>query len=133
MENSITTQTHVIFPEMLYDRGVLFDGNLLKWMDEVAYIAITRLLHMHKVTVAVEKVKFLKPILHGHIFEITSRVQHVGNVKAEMRVEAFCSHSLHSGRIKCAEATFYFTALNDAGKPIRINGMVANGKVAQEA
>ena len=125
MDNSITTQTHVIFPEMLNDRGVLFGGNLLKWMDEVAYIATTRLLHLHMVTVSVEKVKFMKPILHGHIVEITGRVSHVGNVKAEIIVEAFCLNPLQSGKIKCAEGTFYFTALNEAGKPVRINRLVA--------
>ena len=125
MEDSITTQTHVIFPEMLNDRGVLFGGNLLKWMDEVAYIATTRLLHMHMVTVSVEKVKFMKPILHGDIVEIIGRVSHVGNVKAEIIVEAYCSHALQQGKTKCAEGIFYFTALNESGKPVRITRLVA--------
>ena len=122
MKNSITTQTHIIFPEMLNDRGVLFGGNLLKWMDEVAYIATSRHFHMQMVTVAVERVRFLKPILHGHIVEITGYVSQVGNVKAEIKVEAFSSHPLKNERNKCAEGTFYFTALSESGKPKRISG-----------
>ena len=124
MENSITTQTHIIFPEMLNDRGTLFGGNLLKWMDEVAYMATSRLFHRQMVTVSVEKVRFIKPILHGHIVEITGYVSHIGNVKAEIKIEAFSSHPLQIEKTKCAEGTFYFSALNETGKPIRINGLV---------
>ncbi len=57
---------------------------------------------MKMVSASFENVRFLEPIHHGHIAKITGRVSHAGNVKAEIIVEAFCSHPIQSGKAKCA-------------------------------
>ncbi|MDY0102412.1 MAG: acyl-CoA thioesterase [Lentimicrobium sp.] len=120
MENATTVQTRIILPELLNDRGTLFGGNLLKWMDEVAYVTATRFLHQHMVTVSVEHVKFLKPILSGNIIEIIGRMVNVGSVKVQVNVEVWISENKSDKNKKCAEGIFYFSMLNEEGKPVRI-------------
>ncbi len=39
---SITRQFKAVFPCMLNDNKTVFGGEVLKWMDEVAYITATR-------------------------------------------------------------------------------------------
>ena len=120
MEKATTVQTRIILPELLNDRGTLFGGNLLKWMDEVAYITATRFLHEHMVTVLVEHVKFQKPILPGNIIEIVGPMVNVGCVKVQVNVEVWLSGNKSGDHAKCAEGIFFFSVLNEEGKPVRI-------------
>ncbi len=121
MEKATTVQTRIILPEFLNDRGTLFGGNLLKWMDEVAYVTATRFLHQHMVTVSVEHVKFLKPILPGNIIELVGRIVNVGCVKVQVNVEVWISESKSDKNEKCAGGVFFFSVLNEKGKPVRIS------------
>lgn len=120
MEKATTVQTRIILPEFLNDRGTLFGGNLLKWMDEVAYVTATRFLHQHMVTVSVENVEFLKPILPGNIIEIVGRLVNVGCVKVQVDVEVWLSENNSVENNICAKGIFFFSALNEEGKPVRI-------------
>lgn len=64
----------IVLPEYLNDQGFLFGGNLLKWVDEYAYItAILEFPGNRFVTISLDEVNFKHPVLPGEIlcFDIT--------------------------------------------------------------
>lgn len=117
IKNVETRQCRMVLPGSLNDNGILFGGNTLKWMDEIAYITAQRFSRMKVVTIAVEKVRFHKAIFPGSMIEITGKVSKAGKVKIEILVEIVCENLRESKREKVAEACFIFAAIDLNFKP----------------
>ncbi len=116
-----TKQYRAIFPGTLNDHDTLFGGIAMQWMDEVAYITALRFLRHKIVTVSTDNFKFIKPVKSGEIVEITGNICNVSQLKTGIKVEVF-SEDMYSGkREKAIEAVFYFAAVDDNNRPIRIN------------
>jgi acyl-CoA hydrolase len=122
-----THQFRIVFGSSLNDRGKLFGGEALKWMDEVAYISALRYTRMKVVTVSVDKIKFLQPIMLGSIIEIIGTIHKIGNVKIEILVQIFVEASDSYERAKAVEAIFTFAATDENNKPIILN----NNRIAK--
>lgn len=82
-------ETHkLVMPEHLNHFGFLFGGNLLKWTDEIAYIAVTLdYPGCNFVTVGMDKIEFRKSIRQGTILCFDSRRSRTGNTSVEYVVD----------------------------------------------
>lgn len=117
IQNAETKQTRVIFPSTLNTQDSLFGGNIMKWMDEVAYITAVRYERDKMVTVSVDKIKFHKSVCCGSIIEIVGKIVSVKTVKLEVLVEVYVE-GIHSDiKEKVAQSLFTFAAVNDENKP----------------
>jgi len=121
INQSITRQFKVIFPNTLNVNETLFGGTAMQWMDEVAYITATRFTRQKMVTVSTDKINFRKPIPFGTIAEIVGRVCNVGNVKLIVQVEIFVEQMYRNEREKVIEGKFTFVAINDKHQPVKLN------------
>ena len=74
IQSAETKQTRLIFPSTLNTQDSLFGGNVMKWMDEVAYITAVRYEREKMVTVSVDKIKFQKSVCCGSIIEVVLRI-----------------------------------------------------------
>lgn len=111
----------IVLPEYLNDQGFLFGGNLLKWVDEYAYITAS-LEHPGNrlVTIALDEVNFHHPVLPGEIlcFEVTlvrkgtSSVQYLVEVRGEKMAG-------HSSPLFATNITF--VNVGEQGKPKPLN------------
>ena len=120
MEGNTTIMTRLVMPGMLNDQGILFGGNMLKWMDEAAYIAAKRFVSMRLVTVSVEKVKFHRPLYQGDILELCCYVKRSGNVLLEVEVKVCCECSKAAEKMLSGEGIFKFAAVDECNRPVRI-------------
>lgn len=64
----MTKMSRAIMPSMANFRGILFGGMLMEWMDEVAGITAKRFAGCEVATVAVEQIRFLKPVPVGPLW-----------------------------------------------------------------
>ena len=82
-------ETHkLVMPEHLNHFGFLFGGNLLKWTDEIAYIAVTLdYPGCNFVTVAMDKIEFRKSIREGTILCFSSNRNRIGTTSVEYVVK----------------------------------------------
>ncbi len=82
-------ETHkLVMPEHLNHYGFLFGGNLLKWIDEVSYIAVTLdYPGCNFVTVGMDNIKFKKSIRQGTILCFESKKNRVGSTSVEYVVD----------------------------------------------
>jgi acyl-CoA hydrolase len=118
---SQTQQFKVVFPKHLNSNGTFFGGEAMQWMDEVAFITATRYTRQRMITVKVENIRFLRPILPNTILEIAGKITKTGNVKLFINVEVFSEDMFSRQREKSIEADFVFAPCNDELSPVLIN------------
>ncbi|MBN1118485.1 MAG: acyl-CoA thioesterase [Bacteroidales bacterium] len=121
IEKSTTRQFKAVFPCMLNANKTLFGGEVLKWMDEVAYITATRITHERMFTVYAEKIKFLKAVHPDTICEIIGKVEKVKMIRVFVKVEIYAEEMYRTNREKVIEGTFVFAALDENNKPKQLN------------
>jgi acyl-CoA hydrolase len=116
-----TRQCKMVFPGTLNANATLFGGEIMKWMDEVAFITATRATHQRMFTAKVEQVEFLCPVEENAIVEIIGTVKKAGPVKLIVDVRLYVELLYNSGRNLAAEALFVMTALNEKNKVTRLS------------
>jgi len=119
-KESETHQTRIIFPNALNDHGTLFGGDVLKWMDEVAYITAIRFCRQEMVTVSADRINFLQPLPEGNIVELVGRVTQVGNASITVSVSIYSESFKDDTMLKVVEGNFRFAAIDDQHRLIRI-------------
>lgn len=115
-----TRQCKMVFPGTLNANGTLFGGEMLKWMDEVAFITATRVTRQKMFTAKVKEIEFIEPVYENSIVEVVGNLKKAGPVKLEISVSLY-SESLHEpDQQKAAEAVFVMTALDEQNKVKRL-------------
>ena len=69
------------------------------------------------VTIAVDKMKFIRPVHVGDVLCIYTSVGRVGTSSMEIRIEAWALRHRYGHREKVTEAIFTMVAVDDSGKP----------------
>ncbi len=78
----------IVLPEYLNDQGFLFGGNLLKWVDEYAYITASLEYPGNRlVTISLDEVNFQHPVLPGEILRFDVNCLRRGNTSLQYNVE----------------------------------------------
>ena len=118
--NSMTEAviSRIVMPGMLNDRGILFGGQLLSWMDEAAYIAVLRFLKRPVVTYSADKIKFLHPVKSGEIVKICCKVSKATSIRVQVLVEVFSERLTDGLPEKVATACFYLCPVDENNKPV---------------
>lgn len=120
--------TRAVMGAMVNAAGLLFGGELLAWMDELAGIAAKRFSGSDVVTVGVNQVSFLKPIPLGAFLDLEAQVTKVGNTSMEISLEAWMDEreprgTKRTGRVLAAKSTFVYVAVDSEGKPKKVEAL----------
>lgn len=111
----------IILPEFLNDQGSLFGGNLLKWVDEFAYITANLDFPGNRfVTIALDDVVFKNPIREGEILCFDIQVLKKGNSSVTYQVKVI-GEKYAPKNLPLFETRIVFVNVDDHGKnlPIR--------------
>lgn len=106
----------IVLPEHLNDYGFLFGGNLLKWVDEIAYIRVSLDLPEQKfVTVGLDKVKFRHQIMKGQILCFQCRQTRIGVTSVTYHVQVFGERYQRNQHEVLFATQITFVCVNDEG------------------
>ena len=107
----------LVLPEHLNHYGYLFGGNLLKWVDEFAYIAAIDQYPAHRfVTLALDDVIFKKSIQQGTILRFNIKRKKLGNTSVQYHVMVF-SENIESGdEMPVFTTNVTFVNVDESGK-----------------
>lgn len=107
----------LVMPEHLNNYGKLFGGQLLKWVDEVAYIALT-LEYPDKnfVTVSLNDAVFKHQIENGQILRFNCTQGRVGNTSVTYLVKVYSARSSSDKERVLFENTITFVCIGSDGK-----------------
>lgn len=108
----------LVLPEFLNDQGFLFGGNLLKWVDESAYItACLDFPGNRLVTVSLSEVNFKNPIHPGELLCFDVQQVRRGTTSATYQIDVRGEKFANSAEpLFVTKITFVNVA--DDGKPV---------------
>jgi acyl-CoA hydrolase len=112
--------TRMVTQKHLNSNGTLFGGQLMKWMDETAFIAATRYSRNKMVTYSVDSIQFKIPIQPGTFVDITSSVKENTGVRLRVCTKILVEGIFEGKKQIAVESCFTFVCLNENGLPQRI-------------
>ena len=106
----------------LNQNGYLFGGNLLKWVDEYAWIAASlEFPQCNFVTLAMDNVLFKKSIGEGTILNFDVQLIKKGNTSVQYCVDVLCYKSCEKNMAKVFSTNITFVNINSDGEKIAIS------------
>jgi acyl-CoA thioesterase YciA len=97
--------------------GDIFGGWVLSQMDLAGGIAAGQRAEGRVVTIAVDKMKFIRPVHVGDVLCVYTEVVKVGRSSMEINLVAWALRHRFGEREKVTEAMFTMVAVDDDGKP----------------
>lgn len=133
-ENMITTQStkismsEIVMPNDTNNLNTLFGGKLMYWMDMAAAICAHKHTNNVVVTASVDNITFKAPINKGDIVTLNAFITRVFNTSMEIFIEVTAQNSNNNKKIESNTAFFTFVALNQKGKPVKVNEIYPENK-----
>ncbi|MDE3027975.1 MAG: acyl-CoA thioesterase [Paracoccaceae bacterium] len=102
--------------------GDIFGGWVLSQMDIAAGIVSGIRARGRVATVAIDAMKFIRPVKVGDVLCIYAQVERVGRTSMGIGIEAWVLRDRKGYREKVTEAIFTFVAIDEAGRPRPVDG-----------
>ena len=113
----------IVLPEFLNDQGFLFGGNLLKWVDESAYITASLEFPGNRlVTVSLSEVNFKHPIQPGELLCFDVQMSRRGNTSVTYEIDVF-GEKLAGTDAPLFVTKITFVNVGDDGQPRSLNSL----------
>ena len=115
-EGELTLRT-LAMPADVNTSGDIFGGWVLSQMDIAGGIVAGTRAQGRVATVAVDAMKFIRPVRVGDVLCVYARVVRVGRTSMGIEVEAWVLRDRIGAREKVTEAVFTFVAIDAEGRP----------------
>ncbi len=112
----LTTRT-LAMPGDATPSGDIFGGWVLSQMDIAAGIAAGTRAKGRVATVAIDAMKFLRPVRVGDVLCVYTTLGRVGRTSLAIRLEAWALRDRIGAREKVTEGLFTFVAIDADGRP----------------
>ena len=100
--------------------GDIFGGWVMGQMDMAGAMHATSHTGLRVATVAVEGMKFHKPIKVGDEVTCYTQVERIGRTSITVKIEIWVRRSRHGNPVHVTSGTFIYVALDEAGAPVEI-------------
>ena len=102
--------------------GDIFGGWVMAQVDLAGSVLPARHVEGRIATVAVNEFIFKQPVRVGDILSLFASVSRIGNTSITVQVEVYAERFRAQGQyIKVTEASLTYVAIDDAGRPRKIN------------
>lgn len=120
-KGELTLRT-LAMPKDVNVNGDIFGGWVLSQMDIAAGIMAGDKAHGRVATVAVDAMKFIRPVHVGDVLCIYCDLARVGRTSLAIEIEAWVLRDRYGEREKVTEAVFTFVAIDEGGRPRPVDG-----------
>ncbi|WP_366555366.1 acyl-CoA thioesterase [Aquibaculum sediminis] len=97
--------------------GDIFGGWVLAQMDLAGAVPAHARARGRIATVAVEAMRFHKPVFVGDLVSCYARLARVGTTSLTVVIETWAKRHLSDEEVKVTEGTFVYVAIDDQGRP----------------
>jgi acyl-CoA thioesterase YciA len=97
--------------------GDIFGGWVLSRMDQAGGIAGVERARGRVVTVALDAMKFIRPVRVGDVLEVYTELEGTGRTSMTIHVEAWARRFQTQIHEKVTDANFTFVAIDEDGRP----------------
>jgi len=120
-EQSKTIMTDMVLPGETNPLNNLFGGELLARMDRAASISARRHSRRIVVTASVNHVAFNRAVPLGSVVTVEAKVSRAFNTSMEVFIDVWIEDRESGECIKANEAIYTFVAVNESGRPVKID------------
>ena len=122
--NKIPSIRAVAMPADTNPSGDIFGGWVLSQMDLAGGVLASQISKKRMTTVAVDKMRFHKPIMVGDIVSFYTKLVSIGNTSITIDIQTYVTRKNdelnENQKIKVTEGKFVYVSINNLGKPIPI-------------
>ena len=104
--------------------GKVHGGAVMKWIDQAGYACAVSWSGHYCVTAYVGSIRFLHPILIGHLVEVTARLIHTGRTSMHLALAVRAGDPRGGGLAETARCTMVFVAVSSTGGPVPVHPWV---------
>ncbi len=115
--NGDLTLRTVAMPSDVNVNGDIFGGWVLSQMDIAAGIVARQRAQGRVATIAVDAMKFIRPVKVGDVLCVYTHIKRVGNTSMAIGLEAWALRGVIGEREKVTEGVYTFVAIDDDGRP----------------
>jgi uncharacterized protein (TIGR00369 family) len=124
---SALTLTMFTQPEHSNSLGNVHGGVILKLCDECGGIIAARHARRPAVTVTVDSVNFLQPVLLGRLLHVHGHITWVGRTSIEVALRVEAEYLLTGERALTNDAYFVYVALDESRRPVGVPPLLLDG------
>lgn len=114
------TLSALMGPQQANTHGNVHGGVIMKMVDEAGALVAMRHAGNLVVTVAIDTMTFMEPILVGHLVMCHAELTYVGRTSMEVRVEVVAEDPLRSDARTTNIAYLVYVALGADGRPTEV-------------
>lgn len=114
------TLSALMGPQEANALGNVHGGVIMKMVDEAGALAAMRHAGNLVVTVAIDSMTFMEPILLGHLVMCNAELTYVGRTSMEVRVEVVTENPLRGEPKTTNTAYLVYVAIDANGEPIEV-------------
>jgi len=114
----------LVTPDMANFSGHMHGGDLLKYLDRVAYACAMRYAASHVVTLSVDKVLFKQPIFIGELLTFLATVNYTGKTSLEVGIKVVSENLIEKSIRHTNSCYFTMVALGEDSKPTQVPAFV---------
>ncbi|NOY61419.1 MAG: acyl-CoA thioesterase [Calditrichaeota bacterium] len=118
--DSITETSFIATPADTNSIGSVFGGRIMQHLDMTAAICARRHSNARVTTVAVNKLKFLKPLRVGHVVKITAKMTRAFKTSMEVQTKVYGEDTYADETFLAATAFFTIVGMDEKNNPIPI-------------
>ncbi|MCI5969066.1 acyl-CoA thioesterase [Helicobacter sp.] len=121
LENNKTlTMSILMTPSLANFKGRVHGGDILKFLDQVAYACAARYCGNYCVTLSVDSVTFKNPIALGSLVTFLASVNYTGNTSLEVGIKIIAEDIQKHTKTHTNSAYFSMVCVNSEGKPTKV-------------
>lgn len=124
ISQSRCTLSALMGPQDANQHGNVHGGVIMKMVDEAGALVAMRHANQPVVTVAVDSMTFMEPILLGNLVLCKAEITYVGRTSMEVRVEVVAEDPLRGTAKTTNIAYLVYVALDDDGRPSPVPPLV---------
>lgn len=115
--DSRVTLSALMGPQDTNNLGNVHGGVIMKMVDEVGALAAMRHARAPVVTIVIDSMTFVEPILVGNLVQCTAELTYVGRTSMEVRVEVLTENVIAGTSSVTNTAYLVYVALDSDGRP----------------
>ncbi|MDI1335174.1 MAG: acyl-CoA thioesterase [Lacunisphaera sp.] len=104
--------------------GKVHGGAVMKWIDQAGYACAVSWSGHYCVTVYVGGIRFLHPILIGHLVEVTAKVIHTGRTSMHIALQVRAGDPRGGELTETTHCTMVFVAVSSTGASVPVHRWV---------
>jgi len=111
-------------PACINSNGDIFGGWLLSQMDLAGIIECKTYSPGKYVTIAIDKMKFVKHVSVGDLVKIYSKIEKIGNTSITIFMKAYVDRLNNNHKIEVTHGLFTYVKIDNQRNPISIDNIV---------